>query len=162
MRRKLSLCLALMLSVPMLMGAASPGDEFEIDLNANFGEAVVFDVVVPTSLGVTLTEGAPLCADNVVIENNSLAAVQVSNIELTTADDWEIVSYDNFAGQSGEHVFALCINDVKSTESGFEWAPFIIDAETDYALEYDIKVPAQPDLEETSLGKITLTLNWAP
>ncbi len=94
-KRLLCLCLCFLLNCTVVYGDDMHSSNISVS-----SSALVFDVIVPTVLPVVVnSEGIISVPDDFKITNNSSNLVEVSKVNISGENGWEVVTYsDNFEG----------------------------------------------------------------
>lgn len=118
-------------------------------------EASVFNVSVPTSIPVYVdSKGVVTTGDTFGIMNNSAAPIQLDSLEISSLNDWELVSYEtDFSGVSvNTKQYAVDITDTSD---------IIINCNEAVTLEYDVRLAGQENsIENLSIATVTITFDW--
>ena len=122
-------------------------------------EPARFEVEVPTCLPIYfLADGSCITATDTQVNNLSNKAIQVTDIAITARDGWTMIPYSN---NPNTNQFGVLINEVPSTETGFEWANFKIEKEESIPITYDIKVPEFAEgIDYTEVADLSFIVDW--
>lgn len=114
-KRLLSLSLAAVMSMGLGLNAFAdnqinvPGDTADIPITIS-GEAYSFSVTVPTSFPIVIDKfGKVVAASTAKIVNNSAAGVAVTELRITPAPGYELVTYGKteFSGEAPEKYIGM-------------------------------------------------------
>ena len=136
---------------------------------AHWEEAMVFSVVVPAVLPVTVDQNGKVYVSNAEIVNHSTAAVQVSSVTLTAENGWTLVPYasDMSHAKVDSNQIGFSIRDQKTTKTGDSEvftlsSPWQIAEEESLTLSYDAVVSAlsQP-VTNANILSVLFVVEWA-
>lgn len=173
---------AILLSILLLMAlslSAAATDIVESDGLADVPVTLTvsparFNVTVPTYLPVSVNEyGYVSTASNVKIINNGHGSVKVTNMTVSPATGWLIVSYaevDMTLERVGAKKIALYINGEYTQKNGsisFDEGNFPVlyganaTASDELVLSYDAVLPAQTEtLTSVTAAMVVFTIGW--
>ena len=140
--------------------------------------AAAFNVVVPTSLPITIdASGIATYADEAKIKNLSHGAVEIKQIEVTGKNNWEIVAYDE-ASTTGMKVNAkevgLSILGCETKGNSSSGEIFTVTSGTmvmtgqdtksdndELVVEYSASIaPQSTELTEVNIADVVFTIGW--
>ena len=138
---------------------ATSGGDYAVPLHLRINPPV-FSVTLPTSLPVEVSAAGEVTkADNAVITNNSDDAIEISNVRVQMADGWSLKSYGS---ECKSNEVSLKLNDIISTDGGFDWTTIYLEPSKDLSLEYDVGFYQTRDSVDIEVGQIIFTVGWAP
>lgn len=156
------LCISMMANAVPVFADTSSAAKAELTT-----AAMNFDITVPTSLPIVVDNvGNVSTASEFVITNNSKGSVRVSEVVVTTENNWEIVSYNkDFAGvRVDAKEFGMKLNgDEVATNGtvplGFSWNFIKGDGGT-LKVDYACNVAPQSIVQSVEIATVTFTLDW--
>lgn len=173
----LSTALVFSLSIPALAATdvTTPGGNAETPVTLT-AAAATFSVTVPMNFPINVdAEGKVLTATGLKIVNKSSGMVEVANVSVSGASDWEITSYDTDMGKEkvGAKKVGFIFNGDKTiddtgtiTMTADSWKALAGKnddvANTDeLPITYDAKLPAQRDaIDSENVANITFVIRW--
>jgi hypothetical protein len=152
--------------------STSNGATTEVKLTVT---APTFKVTVPTTLNISIgANGTISCADNVTIENGSIAAVKVTKAVITPASGWSLVAFDSdssgtVTGKVNSKTLGLQLTlgkisvTTSNSTTGTETTPnWVIDKDAKPALTYAANLSAQSAAisSATTIASVVFTVAW--
>ena len=166
MSKKILSCI-LVLSMVLSLGTPAFANSYSADIDIEL-EPLIMDVNVPTQLPLAFDESGDMTVvGNATITNNGIAQVEITDITLIPAMNWELTDWskDYTSVPVGTKEFAFKINDrlfpasgeLDVLTAGFE--PINGKGGT-LDFTYQGKVAPQKDIETVTVGSVVFTVSW--